>query len=88
MGHNPVEINRFAAGLSPSPDEPIVMAPHPDHLAFRKLLKQAESDPVLAAEIERLMGGRHSPKCWPSDRLPDIDPHPRLGTKGKRSRPA
>ena len=27
----------------------------PDYIAFRELLRQAEADPALAAEIERLM---------------------------------
>ena len=31
---------------------------HPDHLAFRELLKQAESDPALVAEFSRLMRGQ------------------------------
>ena len=31
------------------------MAPDSEHLAFRELLKLAESDPVLAAATERLM---------------------------------
>lgn len=34
------------------------MAPDPDLAAFRALLKQAESDPAVATQIDRLMLAR------------------------------